>query len=302
MGAQDGSGESPARLADWVRHWHPPEAAAAETLAAEPSLALAAVLDQPSPVSGDGDPIPPLWHWLHFLDRTPQAGLGPDGHPLDSAFLPPIPRRRRMFAGGRLEVAEPLRVGERVTRGSRVTSVKPKTGRGGELLLVTVEHRFAVEGRTRIVEEQDIMYRQGGEAEDRRWDASAESPQPEPGPWALRLLPTAAMLFRFSALTYNSHRIHYDYPYTTQVEGYPGLVVHGPLLALALLELPRRAGRRVSRYEFRLHRPAFCDRPVLLTGTPKVAGAELAAYSESGQPAATASAEFAWRGGPRQRP
>ncbi|WP_046471872.1 FAS1-like dehydratase domain-containing protein [Allosalinactinospora lopnorensis] len=276
-------------LGTWAQRWHPPESVREETITAAPSTALAGIFDQSSPVGADGDPLPPLWHWTHFLDRPAESELGPDGHVRDGGFLPPIPGRHRMFAGGRVDITEPLRVGERVTRRSRVAKTEAKTGRSGELLFVTEEHVFSASGRTRMVERQDIVYRR------HRLEPAGRRPAPPAGvdaPWTLRLDPTPTMLFRFSALTYNAHRIHYDHPYTTQVEGFPGLVVHGPLIAIALLEPPRRRGLRVRRYEFRLRRPCFAGTPVLLAGTPEAGAADLRAFGSGDQPAATARAEF----------
>ncbi|GAA3742068.1 3-methylfumaryl-CoA hydratase [Spinactinospora alkalitolerans] len=290
-------------LSAWAQRWRPAGTSREETIAADPSTALAGLFDQSSPVRGDGDPLPPLWHWLHFLDRPAESELGPDGHLRDGGFLPPVPRRHRMFAGGRIDIDAPIRAGERVRRESRVAKVEAKTGRSGELLFVTEEHVFTVDGRTRMTEQQDIVYRRaplpgsapraaGTPARDGTEEPGAAAGE-APDPWRLRLLPTPAMLFRFSALTFNAHRIHYDHPYTTRVEGFPGLVVHGPLLALGLLELPRRLGRTVRHYSFRLRRPCFVDRPVLLTGTPAAEGADLSAFGAGEEPAVTARAEFA---------
>lgn len=279
-------------LSHWARTWRPPEQVREEVLTTDPSTALAGILDQPTPVAAEGDPLPALWHWTHFLERPAESELGPDGHVRDGGFLPPIPGRHRMFAGGRLEVTEPLRAGERVVRTSRVSSTVAKQGRSGELLFVTEEHVFTVEGRTRMVEHQDIVYRRHALGPRGGSDAVGTGPASAAGPWALRLEPTPAMLFRFSALTYNAHRIHYDHPYTTGVEGFPGLVVHGPLLALAMLEPARRRGLGVRRYAFRLRQPCFVGSPVQVTGEPVEGGVEMAVHGAAEGPAATARVEF----------
>ncbi|NMI01881.1 hypothetical protein HF526_31975 [Pseudonocardia sp. K10HN5] len=223
-----------------------------------------------------------MWHWLHFLDHPAQAELGDDGHPAAGHFLPPIPDRRRMFAGGRLEISEPLRVGDEIVRRSALVDVAPKQGRSGDMLFTTVRHEFLRGGVPVVVEEQDIVYRSQPVGKQRGGPVAqapvATEPEPAaPGAWRARLDPDPAMLFRFSALTYNTHRIHYDQPYVTGVEGYPGLVVHGPLLALLLLELPRRHApdRPVTAFSFRLSRPAFA-------GTPVVADAVAGEGSELG--------------------
>lgn len=278
-------------IAEYVSGWEPEPAAREEVVDPGPARALAGVLDQPSPVRADGDPLPPLWHWAYFLDRPAESELGPDGHRADGAFLPPIPGRHRMFAGGRLDITGPLRAGERAVRTSRVAAVQPKQGRSGELLFVTEEHTYTVQGRTRMVEQQDIVYRRHV-LPPARTAPAGDPPDPAGAPLSLTLNPTAALLFRFSALTYNAHRIHYDHPYATGEEGYPGLVVHGPLLALAMLEPLRRSGAQVHRYSFRLRRPAFLGAPVTVTGEPDGTGADLRAHSAAADPSATARADY----------
>ncbi len=252
-------------LAPYVTGWAPEPVETRAVLDPWPAGAFAGLLDAPSPVREPGDPLPPLWQWFYFLDHPAQSEIGDDGHPAHGHFLPAIPDRRRMFAGGRLEVREPLRVGAEVVRRSSLAAVTPKRGRSGAMVFVTVRHEF-----------------RAGRGDGRGRGAGHRLPQPAAGRGArrsrarcgradraggveARLEPDEAMLFRFSALTYNTHRIHYDQPYVTQVEGYPGLVVHGPLLALLLLELPRRhaPGRPVRSFSFRLRRPAFAGAPIV---------------------------------------
>jgi 3-methylfumaryl-CoA hydratase len=257
-------------LATHLAGWAPEPVEATGRMDAWPVLAFAALLDQPAPVSGPGDEIPPLWHGFHLLDHPAQAELGDDGHPAAGRFLPPMPDRRRMFAGGRVEVRDPLRVGDVVTRRSSLVSATPKSGRSGAMVLVTVRHEFLRDGGAAIVEEQDFAYRSQPAGAERGLAPTAAAPATEVrrGEWHLSLDPDERLLFRFSALTYNTHRIHYDHPYVTGVEGYPGLVVHGPLLALLLLELPRRFApeRRVAGFAYRLRRPAFAGAPVVADG------------------------------------
>ncbi|MFI9809018.1 hypothetical protein ACIHEJ_32475 [Streptomyces sp. NPDC052301] len=208
--------------------------------------------------------------WLYFLHWAPQRALGPDGHLRDDRFLPPVPHRRRMFAGGRCEIAEPLRLGEAAERVSSLAAVTPKQGRSGELLFVTERQEFRQRGRTCMVEEQDIVYRSGDGSVSRDPATLEDSAAPKPaGPWHLPFQPAETLLFRFSALTANAHRIHYDTPYCRDVEGYPGLVVHGPLLALLMLEPVRRnaPARQVRSLPHRLHRPAFAGERLLADGT-----------------------------------
>lgn len=245
-----------------IEGWSPEPYETTGTIDAGPASALAGVLDTTPP----GPELPPLWHWLYFLDRPAQSELGPDGHPLEGRFLPPIPERRRMFAGGRFTLHAPLRIGAAITRRSELASTTLKQGRSGEMLFVTVRHTFLSDGTELAVEEQDLVYRSG--------DPATRPPRPSFGaphasaPWTLPVTADPVLLFRFSALTYNAHRIHYDEAYATQAEGHPGLVVHGPLLAILCLELPRRAGRHVTELSFRARSPVYAGQPFVATGSP----------------------------------
>lgn len=243
--------------------WVPGTSVVRGRLDSWPVAALSAALDLPEPAALEGDELPLLWHGLHLLDAPPQARLGEDGHPAAGPFLPPLPDRRRMVAGGRVRQEHPLRVGDTVERRSSVSAVQSKQGRSGAMLLVTTRHEWVRDGVVCVVEEQDHVYRSQPPGQARPLPAGPV----DDGHVDLVLVPDEALLFRFSALTYNTHRIHYDQPYVTAVEGYPGLVVHGPLLALLLLELPRRAGEVVTSYEYRLHRPVFAGDRVGVRGT-----------------------------------
>lgn len=251
----------PATFVEIERTWRPAPTVSVDVLRPEPAQGFAALLDVPPPVRDPADALPPLWHWFHFTEAHPQAALGTDGHLRDSAFLPPLPDRRRMFGGGRLEVTAPLRIGDEVERHSSLSSMRTTMGGSGPLLLTTVRHEFRVGGDTRVVEEQDIVYRRAQDV----GQATRTIPDPEgvpPGEVVLRFQPDPIVLFRFSALTNNAHRIHYDRDYATQVEGYPGLVVHGPLLALLMLEPFRRGGEALGKFAWRARRPVFDDQPV----------------------------------------
>lgn len=258
-------------LGSYVESWAPSATTDEDALPPGPAAALSAVLDLPEPAAKAGDALPPLWQWLYFLEWPAQSELGPDGHLGDARFLPPIPDRQRMFAGGRVSVEEPLRLGEPAERVCSLASVTPKSGRSGELLFVTERREFRQAGRTCLVEEQDIVYRSGRSAASGHPTTVDSTTVPHSdAPWQLRAQPDERQLFRVSALTANAHRIHYDAPYCRDVEGYPGLVVHGPLLALLMLDLVRRnaPGRQVGSLSYRLHRPVFAGEHLLATGTP----------------------------------
>lgn len=227
-----------------------------------PAHALASLLDVPEPVGA----LPLLWHWLHLLDRPAQADLGPDGHPVGGTVLaPPGPGRRRMWAGGRVRTPGALRCGEPAARRSEVLAVQEKEGRSGPLTFVTVAHRITQAGRLVVDEEQDIVYRAGPPAESRP-DDGPEVP-PAPGEWSIEVTPT--LLFRFSALTYNAHRIHYDRDYSRSVEGYPGLLTHGPLQAVAMAEAARARGvEGALEFEYRLVAPLFDHQGLIASAVP----------------------------------
>jgi len=227
-----------------------------DQVTATPIAALSATLDRDDPEPVSGSDVPPLWHWLYFTPLARQSEIGPDGHPKRGGFLPPVPLPRRMWAGGRLEFHHPLHVGDPITRVSRVADVSVKSGHSGALVFVKVHHEIADTRGIAITEEHDIVYRDPPAP-----GAPAPAPRaaPDDAAFSREIAPDPVLLFRYSALTFNGHRIHYDRSYVTAVEGYPGLVVHGPLIATLLLDLLRRemphAG--VRRFEFRAVRPLF---------------------------------------------
>lgn len=283
-----------ADLARYVADWHPGPVTEQDVLDPAPSAAFRAVLGLDGPAAGPGDELPPLWQWFHFLAWPPRDALGPDGHPAAGHFLPPLPDRTRMFAGGRCTVHEPLRLGDRATRTGSLVSVQAKQGRSGALLFVTQRCEYHQGGTLRVVEETDILYRSGPAPRREQTTPTRDAPERR-APWTLPLATDPPLLFRISALTANTHRIHYDHPYTTGTEGYPGLVVHGPLLALAMLELPRRnaPGRRIRSLTYRLHAPAFSGEPLLALGTPSADAADLTVASAREERHASARVEFA---------
>lgn len=224
---------------------------------------MLALLDRDPGELGWGDFLPRGWHWLYFNPTVPRSELGPDGHPARGRFLPPVELPRRMWAGGRLRFVGDLSIGQRAERRSRILSVEEKTGRSGRLTFVTVGHRIGVAGTPALEEEQDLVYRE----ERSPGEGFRGPPPPEEAEWSEPVAADAVTLFRFSALTFNGHRIHYDHPYATEVEGYPGTVVHGPLLALLLLDAgSRRSGRPPLRFAYRAMSPLFCDETFVLAG------------------------------------
>lgn len=275
-----------------VAEWAPGEVASEDPIAPGPAQALASVLGERD-LRGEGPPasvLPLLWHWLYFLDWPAHEELGPDGHPLEGHFLPPVPDRRRMFAGGRVRVEEPLEIGRPARRVSTLADATVKHGRSGETLFVTVRHEVHQGGRPRLVEEQDFAYR-SGESGQRRMPAEPKSGPPERGtdPWWSLATADPVLLFRFSALTANAHRIHYDDPYARTVEGYPGLVVHGPLLAVLLAGRAEAAGQPVTAMHYRLRSPVFVGEPFAVTGGPGDNGVELSVRTAPAEVNATAT-------------
>jgi len=225
-----------------------------EMLPPEPARALGALLGVRVPDLAHGEGLPLLWHWVYLLDRPAQADLGPDGHPLRGTIAAsPGLGRRRMWAGGRVRTSGPLRCGEPATKRSRAVSIQEKQGRSGPLTFIVVEHQVLQRDHVVIDEQQDIVYREAVSSAGQPMGPSGEGPviRPAAGEWAIEVSPT--LLFRFSALTYNAHRIHYDRDYARNVEGYPGLLTHGPLQALAMAEAARTAGYRGDQHDGRLY-------------------------------------------------
>jgi 3-methylfumaryl-CoA hydratase len=246
------------------------------------ALDRAATLDE-------GDPLPPLFHWAYFLTSVPHAELGSDGHPARGGFLPPVSLPRRMRAGGRFRFDGDLRLGAEASRVSTIGDIAVKTGSTGRLCFITVHHVTTAGGGT-LVEEEDIVYR-----DDPAPDAPPATPRPAPegAVWSETVTPTPVMLFRYSALTYNGHRIHYDRTYARDVEGYPNLVVHGPLTATLLARLAvEHGGGPLATFGFRASAPLFDDRPFRLCGAPTDEGARLWAETADGALAMTAEATY----------
>jgi 3-methylfumaryl-CoA hydratase len=277
-----------APYSDWIGRGEEKE----ELIALAPVQAAAAMLDDTTTEFAPGSPLPPLWQWFFFLPRTPQSRLGADGHPQRGDFLPPIELPRRMFAGARMRFLKPLVIGKPARRRSLIQDVSSKEGKTGNLAFVTVAHNILQDGEVCIVEEQDIVYREPG-GPVRAPEPCALPPAPA-GAWTRVVTPDPTLLFRFSALTFNTHRIHYDRSYATAVEGYPGLVVQGPLVAVLFLELVRFEARRpVTAFAFRARAPLFDLAPFRLLGVPGDHRVSLEAQGPDGKTTMTASADLA---------
>lgn len=249
-----------------------------DLLRPEPAAALHGLLERPGSPPQPGDALPMFWRQLYFLDAPRRSALGRDGHVAPGVGLVPAsPLPRRMWAGGRIEATRPAPIGEKATKISEIASIVRKDGRSGPLLFITLRHSLYVAGRRATtpveVEEQDLVYRRDPAPPETEGPRRPDGPTPPKGAhWRRPLSVDPVLLFRYSALTYNGHRIHYDLDYCRRVEGYPGLVVHGPLLATLLLELVRDEGedRPLARFSFRARSPAFDTELLEACGGPCV--------------------------------
>lgn len=257
----------------------------ADVITASPAQRMAATLNR-SDVFVEGTALPPAWHWLYFLPVVRLDHSGADGHAQRGGFLPPVTLPRRMWAGGRIVFHRPLRVGERALRKSTVADVTTKQGKSGALVFVLVRHEIIGDDGLALLEEQDIVYR----------ELSAGQPAPQPAPaeaqFSREITPDPVLLFRYSALTFNSHRIHYDRTYCIDVEGYPGLVVHGPLTATLLLDalIERAPERTVTAFSFRAVAPLYDTQPFRVEGRIDGDSAQVWALNAQGELAMTGSA------------
>jgi 3-methylfumaryl-CoA hydratase len=276
---------------DALRAWVGRSEQASTLLSVEPLQRLAATLDYHDPELTTPIEVPPLWHWVYFLPHHATAELGPDGHAARGGFLPPVPLPRRMWAGGRITFHRPLAVGESAERVSTVTSVEAKQGRSGALVFVTLRHAISSAGELALVEEQDLVYR---EVTPGVAALAVPAAAPTDETHCERRVADDPLLFRYSALTFNSHRIHYDRRYVTEVEGYPGLIVHGPLIATLLVHQVRvaRPGVRLASFEFRAERPIFDGTPFDLCARNEGECVALWARDASGAVAMRASAKL----------
>jgi 3-methylfumaryl-CoA hydratase len=266
------------------RNWQAPQRKSEDRISLSPARRLLAALDRDPDALSEGDVLPLLWHWLYFLPAVPTARLAADGHPRRGGFMPPVDLPLRMFAGFELEVDRPLIIGEWARRTEQVAGIEEKKGKSGRLVFVTVGARIETRAGPAMREKQIFVYREAGApvSRSRRKDSF-------PCDWSLETAVDRALLFRFSALTFNSHRIHYDRDYAVSQEGYPGLVVHGPLVAIFMAELvARNLPGRIVNFGYRQHAPLFEGDAIRIIGSRQEDGdLELRALNETGMPAAT---------------
>jgi 3-methylfumaryl-CoA hydratase len=259
---------------DHLRKWVGKSVVDRDVLSSRHARLMAATLGLPQSDFKGGTPLPPLWHWLYFLEGQAPQALGRDGHPSRGGFLPPVALPNRMWAGGQLEFHGPVPLGAEIEKRSSVVSVEHKHGRSGELVFVTVLHELVHEGRTVISEHHDIVYKEATTAPTHSTPVDMPTAQ-----HSRRFQPDSTSLFRYSALTFNGHRIHYDVDYCRDVEGYPNLVIHGPLNATLLAGFAQEVkGRPLKQFRYRGVQPAIlgqeltinaasdCDQLVLWVG------------------------------------
>lgn len=278
---------------EYLRTWVGKEVVDEDVLGVRHSRLMAATLGLPQKNVQTGEPLPPLWHWLYFLQGLPPSELGRDSHPARGGFLPPVPLSNRMWAGGLLEFSQQLQLGARVRKRSSVVSVNHKQGRTGDLVFVTVRHEVDQDGRPALEELHDIVFKDPSPSTT---FASAADPSHPIPTHVEQFTPDSTMLFRYSALTFNGHRIHYDHDYCREVEGYPNLVIHGPLNATLLAMLAQRvAGKPIRRFKYRGLRPALLGQTLSLEATPDPVDSDgllLWAVLANGQVCMQASANF----------
>jgi 3-methylfumaryl-CoA hydratase len=260
--------------------------------------ALAALLDTPESGVG-GEKLVPLGHWLQFTPTAATRELGPDGHPKLGGFMPPLDLPRRMWAGSTVEFHSPISVGQQLSRTTTIESITPKNGSSGRLCFVVLRHDVNADDQTALIERQTIVYREALESDPAAPVASrgprAATETPDGWDWTRALTPNEITLFRYSALTFNSHRIHYDLPYATGVEGYPGLVVHGPLMATLVVDsfLQNHPSAELTAFEFAARSPVFVGEQIHICGrATNEQSVELAVIAPGGKTAITARIEY----------
>ena len=260
-----------------LQGWIGRETFSQDLLSVRHARLMAATLGRDQEALVEGSALPPLWHWLYFLEGLPPAELGRDGHPAPGGFLPPVPLPNRMWAGGTLEFLRPLRLGKPAEKRSRIQSVEHKQGRSGELVFVSVEHQVSQDGKPALRELHDIVYKEAS----RQGAVPAASPAPAESVRSASYRPDSTQLFRYSALTFNGHRIHYDLDYCRQVEGYDNLVIHGPLNATLLAQWAQDIAQQpLRRFVYRGVSPALLGQTLSLHAAAPRAGKPLKVWVE----------------------
>jgi 3-methylfumaryl-CoA hydratase len=274
---------------DWIGR----EERLSDVATAAPAYLLAATLDREELAFAAGDPLPPVWHWLYFLSAVRTRDVGPDGHPPRGGFLPPVPLPRRMRAGGQLKFERPIHIGDALERHSKIVGVSEKSGSSGPLVFVRVQHDVYANGALAVVEEESLVYRGATPPGQAPATAAAPPQASEPKPGESRYPTSAVMLFRVSALTFNGHRIHYDNDYAKNEEGYPDRVVHGPLLALMMMEhLHKKHPASMCRsFAYRAMAPVFCGEDVTVSDAAGAEAGQLRVVARNGSGADAVSGE-----------
>ena len=268
------------QLSDWIGR----NETQRDAVTAPPLARLAALLNHSDLSPWPAGILPPLGHWLYGLPAVPQSQLSEDGHPKLGQFLPPISLPRRMWAAGSVDFFHPIRIGDSISKYSVIEAIEQKKGRSGDLVFVKLRHDVHCSAGLALREIQELVYRNKPAAFKASLESTAEDPLPV-ADWTRTLWPDPVLLFRFSAATFNSHRIHYDRNYAVNVEGYPGLVVHGPLIAILLVDLflQNHPSARITSFRFRAQKPLFDFQPLTVCGIKRNAGAELWALNENRQ-------------------
>lgn len=266
---------------DRLREWIGRSESWLDVVSSAPAAGLSALLDITSADVAPGTTLPPLWHWMYFLPQTPASEIGPDGHARKGGFLPPVPLPRRMWAGSRVKFISPMRIGAAVRRDSTIRDVQIKSQGADAKVFVTVRHRIFSGDDAVLTEEQDIVYRN---PVNTNGPARSGTPVDDTAMWSHDIFPDPVMLFRYSALTFNAHRIHYDRDYASGEEGYPGLVVHGPLTATLLLHSlhQERPDLAIRTLAIRARKPIFDNAPFSLQGRTDGSDATLWALDQGG--------------------
>jgi 3-methylfumaryl-CoA hydratase len=261
-----------------------------ERLDAWPVRGLTAALERGFGTS-EGDEVPGLGQWLYFVPAVVRSRMGEDGHPQRGGFLPPVSLPRRMWAASDISFGRPMHIGEEVEKTARIASISVKEGKTGLLVFLKIENIYRVGGEQALSEVQTLVYR-----DDPKPDEAPPPPKlaPETAAWSEAVETDTALLFRYSAVTFNAHRIHYDAPYARAVEGYPNVVVHGQLTATMLFDALRRnvPARRPRTFGFRAMKPIFVGEKIFLEGAPSDSGYELWARGANGHLCLSASVQF----------